>query len=104
MTRSTPATPLEPATPVELPDEPDLEPTEPTETDLMEPTPERSLIIQMQFSDGTAADPTTYATKLDRPDTFTAEQYAKEVAERVERTVLLHLGALPVLAKVEATA
>lgn len=81
----------------------DTYPTEPINA----PTPQgpRSLIVQLQFEQF-AGDPNSekYISRLEYPDTLTADQYAKVVAETVERTVLLHLGALPVLAKQEVAA
>lgn len=66
-----------------------------------EPTPQPTLRVHLKFDKGDDSPAVNYANILDHPATLTAEQYAKVVAEQVERTILLHTGALPVLAKVE---
>lgn len=76
----------------------------PVPTEAPTTPPERTLYVQMTFDAGDGSEKKNYANILDHPAHYTPEQYAKEVAERVERTVLLHLGALPVLAQVEVPA
>lgn len=82
-------------TPDDQPDDTVIIPEEPVTP------PERSLIVQMQF-ETEGEEPTIYVSRLEHPYGTEPVQYAKGVAETVERTALLHLGALPVLAKVEA--
>lgn len=65
--------------------------------------PERSVVIQMQFeTEGQQAD--IYNARVDHAYGSQDADFAKGLAEIVERTALLHLGALPVLTKVEAAA
>lgn len=73
------------------------------------PAPEvphvRTAVIQMTFSTtDPAIDNVLYAAEMEHPHGLAAESYSKQLAEIVERTALLHLGALPVLSKVEAPA
>ncbi|MBT2484782.1 MULTISPECIES: hypothetical protein [unclassified Microbacterium] len=62
--------------------------------------PKRSTSIRLDFETEGEKD-VTYGSKLDHPHGADPAQYAKTIGEYVERTVLLHLGALPVLSKVE---
>lgn len=65
--------------------------------------PKRSTSIRLDFEAEGEKD-VTYGSKLDHPYGADPAQYAKTIGEYVERTVLLHLGALPVLQKVEVPA
>lgn len=70
-----------------------------------EPTapPLRQVHIQLIFhSDQTES--VTYGSDFDLVDGLQSEMYAKNIAEIVERTALLHFGALPVLQKQEGAA
>lgn len=62
---------------------------------------EFSAIVTIAFA---GTEPKTYAANLTPASTISSEQYAKLVSETVERTVLLHYGALPVLTVQEPTA
>lgn len=91
-------TPTEPEIPEELP-EPEPQP------EILEPAPEpsRKVFVQMQFSaDGVVES--SYGSTLELPIAQTSETYARQIAEVVERTSLLHFGALPVLKKLEVGA
>lgn len=64
--------------------------------------PARSLIIQLQFE--TEGSPNVnYSARVDQPAYVQPADFAKSISEIVERTTLIHLGALPVLAKQEPT-
>lgn len=62
------------------------------------PAPFPNAIVTIEFQD---AAQRKYASNLTPTGVPNPEQYAKLIAETVERTVLLHVGALPVLAPVE---
>lgn len=62
--------------------------------------PERSVIIQMQF-ETEGQQPTIYNARVEHAHGTQPVDFSKNLAEIVERTALLHLGALPVLSKVE---
>lgn len=85
--------------PVEELPEPEIE------TPFPEPAPEpaRSVFVQMQFTADGASEG-TYASTIQLLPGQTSETYARQVAEIIERTGLLHFGALPVLKKLEAGA
>ena len=72
-------------------------PTEPTTP------PARSVIIQMQF-ETEGEQPAVYNARVEHSEGAKAIDFSKSLAEIVERTALLHLGALPVLSKVEVPA
>lgn len=80
------------------------EPVEELPTEIIEDPPappRRQVHIQLIFhSDQT--DAVTYGSDFDLVDGLQSEVYAKNIAEIVERTALLHFGALPVLQKQDA--
>lgn len=65
--------------------------------------PARRVDIRMTFKVEGEPD-VAYSSSLDHPYGADPSQYAKVVAEIVERTAMLELGALPILKKVEAAA
>lgn len=69
------------------------------EVETTDEAPQRSLIVQIQFD-----AENIYSSRIDRPAGQDDEGFATAVAQIVERTVALHLGALPVLAKQEVSA
>lgn len=74
---------------------------ETTPEPIVQPEPLKT-VAHIKFEDPAGiVDAGPYAASITRPDGMSDTDYAKAIAETVERTVLLQLGALPILQKVE---
>lgn len=78
---------------------PPLEPETPTEPEA--PATNPSLVISLSFDADDGTEPEVYGTRLTDAGSMPPEQYAKQVSEIIERTLLMRSGVLPVLQKVE---
>lgn len=83
-------------------DEVTVIPADPTDPTISYPA--RSVIVQLQFEVEGEPSPDIYNASVEQPHGAQPADFAKALAEIVERTALLHLGALPVLTKVQAPA
>lgn len=82
----------------EMPETEPIEQVEPSQ-----PPAPLTTIAHIEFNDPEGIiEAGPYAASIARPAGMTDADYAKAIAETVERTVLLQLGALPILQKVEA--